>query len=389
MDLLAWYDSHQRALPWRGERDPYRIWVSEVMLQQTQVTTVVPYYQQFLVRFPTLERLAQASLDEVLQLWQGLGYYARARHMHAAAREVLACHGGRLPANYDELRRLPGFGDYTAGAVASIAFGQPVPAVDGNARRVLARLFAFPDDVSRSNGARQLAQLAAELVPAQRPGDFNQALMELGATVCTPQSPACPLCPWQTDCQARAQGLQASLPVKGPRRPQPLVHTAAGVIFRPDGRVLICKRRAEGLLGGLWQFPGGRCHEGEAEAGCLRRQIKELLGIEVEVGQLMTVLAHAYTHFRIRLHVFACCSPGGQAGKQAYDDCRWVSPADLANYALPVTDQKIVALLAASRPPEQPDTSSRHLGRPNAGRKQKSATALRRAVADFCWLTTS
>ena len=343
--LLAWYDREQRALPWRGERDPYRIWVSEVMLQQTQATTVLPYYQRFLERFPTLSDLAAASLDAVLKAWEGLGYYARARNLHAAARQVMTEFGGRLPESYVKLRQLPGMGDYTAGALASIAFGQPVPALDGNARRVLARLFAITQDVRRGAGARRLRQLAAVLLPPERPGDFNQALMELGATICTPQTPRCPRCPWRGDCRALAQGIQQQLPLHQRRPALPHYDVTAAVIRDGADQLLIAQRKTEAMLGGLWEFPGGKCHPGEALADCLRRELREELGIEVEVGPLLTTLHHAYTHFRISLHVFECRHLAGEPQALDCADWRWVRPEQLSEFAFPATDQKIVTLL--------------------------------------------
>jgi A/G-specific adenine glycosylase len=345
--LLDWYDRHRRDLPWRDEPDPYRIWVSEVMLQQTQVTTVLPYYRRFLRRFPTLADLAAAGLDDVLKAWEGLGYYARARHLHAAARQVMAENEGRLPESYAGLRRLPGFGDYTAGAVASIAFGQRVPAVDGNVKRVLARLFAVTGDVTQGATARRLRAMAAELVPADRPGDFNQALMELGATLCTPASPRCLLCPVNAECQALAQGIHESLPLKTPRPERPHYDVTAAVIRRDDGHLLIAQRNPEAMLGGLWEFPGGKCRPGETYPACLRREIREELGIEIEVGQHLTTIQHGYTHFRISLHVFECRHLDGEPRALDCADWRWVRLADLGDYAFPVTDQKIIQLLGS------------------------------------------
>ena len=344
-DLLSWYDHHRRDLPWRDQSDPYRVWVSEVMLQQTQVTTVVPYYERFLQRFPTLADLAAASLDDVLKAWEGLGYYARARNLHAAARQVVADYEGQLPDSYTKLRQLPGFGDYTAGALASIAFGERVPAVDGNVKRVLARLFAIQDDVTRSATARRLRAIAADLVPPNRPGDFNQALMELGATLCTPTSPRCMLCPLNAECDGLARGIRDSLPVRAPRRQRPHYDVTAAVIRHDDGRLLIAQRKPEAMLGGLWEFPGGKCQPGETLPDCLRREIREELGLEIEVGRQLTTIEHGYTHFRISLHVFECRHLDGEP--QALDCAawRWVHPADLADFAFPVTDQKIIHML--------------------------------------------
>lgn len=343
--LTDWYDRHRRELPWRDETDPYRVWISEVMLQQTQVTTVVPYYERFLRRFPTLAYLAAASLDDVLKAWEGLGYYARARNLHAAARQVMVDCGGRLPESYDGLRYLPGFGDYTAGAVASIAFGERVPAVDGNVKRVLTRLFAIADDVAQSGTARRLRAIAADLVPVDRPGDFNQALMELGATLCTPTSPRCLLCPVDAECEGLARGINESLPVKAPRRERPHHDVTAAVIRRDDGYLLIAQRKPEAMLGGLWEFPGGKCQPGESLANCLRREIREELGMEIEVGQYLTTIQHGYTHFRISLHVFECRHLDGDPSALDCADWRWVRLNELDDFAFPVTDQKIIQML--------------------------------------------
>ncbi len=314
------------------------------MLQQTQVTTVVPYYRRFLERFPTVASLAAAPLGEVLKAWEGLGYYARARHLHQAAQEIVQKHGGRLPASYAELRTLPGFGDYTAGAVAAIAFGQPVPAVDGNVKRVLARLFALREDVSRGPAARRLKDVAAALVDSAAPGDWTQALMELGATVCLPQLPACPLCPVNELCQARQLGLERELPVRPARKTLPHFNVTAAVIRR-EGRVLIAQRPPEGRLGGLWEFPGGKQEPGETLEECLRREIQEELGLEIEVGRLITSVKHSYTHFKITLYAFFCRLVEGEPQALAVTDWRWVTLAELDSFAFPRTDLKVIAVL--------------------------------------------
>jgi A/G-specific adenine glycosylase len=262
----------------------------------------------------------------------------------------MADHGGRLPECYDGLRHLPGFGDYTAGALASIAFGERVPAVDGNVKRVLARLFAIADDVTQGGTARRLRAIAADLVPADRPGDFNQALMELGATLCTPASPRCLLCPVHADCEGLARGINESLPVKAPRRERPHYDVTAAVIRRDDGHLLIAQRKPEAMLGGLWEFPGGKCHPAESLPDCLRREIREELGMEIEVGQYLTTIPHGYTHFRISLHVFECRHLGGDPSALDCADWRWVRLNELEDFAFPVTDQKIIQILGTQNP---------------------------------------
>jgi A/G-specific adenine glycosylase len=345
-DLLKWYNTAARNLPWRNETDPYRIWVSEVMLQQTQVATVIPYYNRFLNRFPTIEVLAEASLDVVLKEWAGLGYYARARNLHKAAREIVANYNGHLPDAFASLRRLPGFGPYTAGAVASIAFGEAVPAVDGNVKRVLARLLAIAEDVTRGPGASQLNQAAAELVVSDQPGDWNQALMELGATICLPITPRCLLCPLRAHCQGLAQGIAPTLPRKPKKKPLPHYNVTAAVI-RHDGKMLIAQRPPQGMLGGMWEFPGGKQEQGETLPDCLKREIMEELGINIVVEEPVTVVKHSYTHLKITLYAFYCRLQNGTELPQALEvaDWRWVTLAELDNFAFPRTDQKIIAVL--------------------------------------------
>lgn len=341
---LKWYHHNRRDLPWRGETNPYRIWVSEVMLQQTQVTTVIPYYHRFLAQFPTVETLAAAPLEAVLKAWEGLGYYARARNLHRAAIEIVTKHQGRFPQSYAELRTLPGFGDYTAGAVASMAFGEATPAVDGNVKRVIARLFAIQEDISKGQAARQLKELAAALVDPTTPADWNQAMMELGATVCLPQKPKCLLCPVNDICQGRLQGLEQQLPVKAARKSLPHYDVAAAVICQ-DGKMLIAQRPLEGMLGGLWEFPGGKRKPGETLQSCLRREIWEELGVEIEVRQPATVVKHSYTHFKITLHAFYCRLIKGTPQSLGVADWRWVSLEEINAFPFPRTDLKIIEAL--------------------------------------------
>ena len=260
-NLLSWYEENRRDLPWRRTGDPYAIWVAEVMLQQTQVTTVIPYYERFLRRFPTVQALARANLDDVLALWQGLGYYARARNLHEAARIVVQKHGGELPQECEALRDLPGIGAYTSAALASIAFGQDVPAIDANVVRVLCRLFDYAGDPRKAAGKRALRRHAEALLPQGWAGDYNQAMMELGATLCT-KAPTCEACPLRCFCEAYAKGLQAVRPVS--RRRQEVPHRRfVSAFIEVGGRLLIVRRVPEGLLGGLWELPGGLVQEGE------------------------------------------------------------------------------------------------------------------------------
>jgi A/G-specific adenine glycosylase len=342
--LLGWSRAHGRDLPWRGERDPYRIWVSEVMLQQTRVETVIPYYRRFLSRFPTLRALAEAELDEVLKAWEGLGYYARARNLRRAARRVLEDHDGQLPAHRDALLALPGIGPYTVGAILSLAFGQDAAVLDGNVRRVLSRLFAIDSDPRLAATRRRLWSLAKALLPPGQAGPFNEGLMDLGATICTARDPRCTECPLSEVCQGVQAGNPEKYPARVPRRPLPHYEVAAGVIWRGD-QLLISKRHTDDLLGGLWELPGGTRESGETLEKCLVREVREELGIEITVGDLMMTLRHAYTHFRVTLHVFQCRYLSGEPQALGCADWRWVRPGELDDFAFPAADRRILVAL--------------------------------------------
>lgn len=343
--LLSWWDAGHARPPWRASRDPYAIWIAEVMLQQTQITTVIPYYERWLARFPTVETLAAASLDEVLKLWEGLGYYSRARNLHAAAQRIVAEHGGRLPDTVEGLRALPGIGPYTAGAIASIAFGRRAPVLDGNVIRVLSRVTDLEADVTETATKKMLWALAESLVPEARPGEYNQALMELGQRICVPAAPACHRCPLATLCLARARGTQLERPVRPARRNTPHYDVVAGVIYREDGAFLIARRPLQGLLGGLWEFPGGKQEAGETLPEALRREIREELAIEIAVGPPLGQIKHAYTHFRITLHAFQARHVAGEPQHIGVDRHAWVTLEELDGYAFAVTDRKIIEIL--------------------------------------------
>ena len=350
--LLRWWDADHADLPWRRSKDPYAIWVSEIMLQQTQIATVIPYFERWMIRFPTVGALAEASLDEVLKLWEGLGYYSRARNLHAAAKMVVADWNGRLPTTAADLMKLKGIGRYTAGAIASIAFNEPVPVLDGNVIRVLSRLTDLPDDVTQTATKHDLWQLAAQLVPNGRPGDFNQALMELGQQVCLPARPMCLLCPLAAHCLARQRGTQLERPVRPPRKRTPHYDVVAGIIWAKDAVVgdpqsefLIGQRPLDGLLGGLWEFPGGKQEDDETLPQALVREIEEELSLQIEVGDFVTTIKHAYTHFRITLHAFHARHLSGSPQHLGVADHAWVTYDDLDRYAFAVTDRKIIAAL--------------------------------------------
>jgi A/G-specific adenine glycosylase len=331
--LLAHYRRGRRDLPWRRTRDPYAIWVSEVMLQQTRVETVIPYFERWMVRFPTVRALADAPLDDVLSCWAGLGYYARARSLHRAAREVVDRLHGVVPDDAEGLRALPGVGRYTAGAIASIAFGRREPVVDGNVARVYARLFGIEDDVKSVATLRRLWDLAARIVPARAPGDFNQALMELGATICTPRSPACASCPLAATCVARRDGRQDELPLVARKKAAKRVGIDAALVVR-GGRWLLARRAAEGLFGGLWELP---------ELGALAGA--------VPLGEPVAEHVHQLTHRTIRYRVFRAELAGPPRAGAPYDATRFTSPATLPSLGVSSATLKLAESLRSTEWP--------------------------------------
>jgi A/G-specific adenine glycosylase len=341
--LLKWYAQHQRALPWRGAPDPYHVWVSEIMLQQTQVETVIPYYRRWLERFPTVAALAAASQQSVLALWEGLGYYSRARNLHRAAQQVQTELGGALPRTAAGLRALPGIGRYTAGAIASIAFGEDSAVLDGNVKRVLARVYDFREDVKSPAGEKKLWALAESLLPPGRAGDYNQALMDLGATVCKPRLPDCPRCPVNALCAAYRLGVQHVRPVMPARKTVPRrVHL--GAVVGKRGRVLIEQRADSGLLGGLWAFPAvalpPEAERAPRPAARLRRALREQWGLAVKVGPQTQTVEHGFTHFSLTVHVFDCAWQTG-ALKRDGTARKWVRVSELEAYPMGKVDRAI------------------------------------------------
>jgi len=355
--LLAWVRVERRDLPWRRRRDPYAVWISEVMLQQTQVATVVPYFERWMARFPDISSLAAATSDDVLRIWAGLGYYARARNLHRMAQEIVARHGGTIPSEKTTLLALPGIGRYTAGAILSLAFGQREPVLDGNVRRVLCRVYDIADDPAEAATERQLWQLATGLVmavPTDAAGDLNEGLMELGALICTPGEPDCAACPIAGVCLAHARGVEAERPIKRPRARPPHYDAAAAIILDDLGRYLLIQRPAAGRLGGLWGFPGGVLREGEVVAEGFVRTVREQIGLEVTPGDTIARIQHAYTHFRITLHTCRCWIIAGEPEPRRCATVRWVTADELTDFPLPVTDAKIVQALQRNAPPTLP-----------------------------------
>ncbi len=338
--VLDWYTSNARQLPWRDHPDPYAIWVSEIMLQQTRVETVIPYFERWMVRFPDIASLASASLQEVLAEWEGLGYYSRARNLHRAAQILVSENDGKLPEDPKALRQLPGIGHYTAAAIASIAFGLDEPALDGNIRRVLTRVFDVELPLRSPEAEGRLRELAAENMPRDQAGDYNQALMDLGATICTPRQPDCPHCPLMQMCAAYELGLQEQLPMKE-LKPQIPHHTVTAAVIHKNGNVLIAQRPQDGLLGGLWEFPGGKVKHGEDLPAGLQREIHEELGVQIQVEAALGVYRHAYTHFRVTLHAFTCSLVQGEPQALEHSQIQWISPKDLSDFPMGKLDRLI------------------------------------------------
>jgi A/G-specific adenine glycosylase len=343
--LLAWYDRHRRRLPWRalpGEAaDPYRVWLSEVMLQQTTVSAVAPYYAKFLVRFPSVEALAAAEIDEVFKLWAGLGYYARARHLHACAKAVVTRHGGAFPATEAELAALPGIGPYTAAAVAAIAFDFAASPVDGNVERVITRLYAIEDELPSAKPT--IRSLAERLRPPQRPGDFAQAMMDLGATICTPKNPACALCPFLDGCAARRRCDPETFPRKAKKREGKLRRGAAFVALRADGHLLVRTRPARGLLGGMTEVPTTDFLADFDESASLDAAPDLGAGRRARATRwqrLPGAVTHVFTHFPLELVVFRAEVPAAAA---APDGMRWIAAAEVRGAAFPTLMRKVLA----------------------------------------------
>jgi len=326
------------------------------MLQQTQVRKVVPYYERFVAAFPTVGALAAADLHQVLKLWEGLGYYARARNLHKAAKVIEEQHHGDFPASPEAIRGLPGIGSYTAAAVMSIAFNADVPVVDGNINRVLSRIFAIDIDPKSSQGQKRIREKAELLLAPGRAGIHNQALMEMGAMICTPRSPNCAACPVGRFCQAQLTNAQADYPVRSPKRERPHRHVAVGIVFH-GGKLLIDQRRPDGMLGGLWEFPGGKVEDGERCEDAVVREIKEELDVDVQVLNHFATVDHQYTHFTISLHAFVCRLLSGTPRAVGCADWKWVTQDELSQYPFPRANGKIIELLAAA-PAQIPGTCS-------------------------------
>lgn len=346
--LLAWFDRHRRDLPWRRDRDPYRVWVSEVMLQQTTVAAVGPYFERFVAAFPSLTDLANADEQDVLRLWEGLGYYRRARHLHAAARRLVAENRGTLPDDPAVWADLPGVGRYILGAVLSQAFDRRLPIVEANSLRVLCRLFGYPGDPRSGDGRKWVWDAARRVLPLKRVGDFNQALMELGALVCTSTSPNCDACPVARECVARAKGLQDVIPPKAARPAVTEVREVA-VVVRRGQRVLFARRPADAARwANMWEFPHGELEPGESFEAAAERLTGPLTGLTADLGPELLTVRHGVTRFRITLVCLEADYRDGTFRSEFYDRGLWLRPAELAGYPVSVPQRRLARAVAGA-----------------------------------------
>ena len=347
--LTTWFEKNTRQMPWRDMPTPYAILVSEVMLQQTQVATVIPYFHRFMHFFPNIGALASAPEEQVLKLWEGLGYYSRARHLHDCAKAIVAS-GGEIPSDFEALRRLPGIGDYTAAAIASMGFGQKVAVVDGNVLRVRARMRKDDTPIDMPRLKKEYFQELTELMqPLPSPGLFNQAMMELGALVCKPASPECDRCPAAPWCRAFAEQCTAEYPKKRERPKPPHYEVAVGLVYHDD-KLLILKRSDDQMLGGLWEFPGGKLEAGETPQQAVKREIQEETGLDVSVGKKIAAVKHAYSHFSITMHAFRCDLLGEDATPRCDRPWHWIPESELPQYPFPKANHKIFECMGIATP---------------------------------------
>ena len=343
--LLPWFAANRRDLPWRRNRTPYRVWVAEIMLQQTRVDTVIPYYRRWMKAFPSWRALARAPQSDVLKAWEGLGYYSRARNLHAAAKIVCDDFNSRPPNTASGLRTFPGIGPYTAAAIASLAFNEDAAVVDGNVIRVLSRLFAFGGDTKTAAGKLKMQEWSDELLVKGLAGEFNEAMMELGALVCLPKNPKCSGCPMKGVCAAFVAGDPESFPASAPKKKIPHLIVGAAVTMNRKGEVLIAQRRQNDMLGGLWEFPGGKQEAGESIEECIVRELHEELGIHIAVGEFLMTVRHTYSHFSMTMEVYRAKIISGRPRPLHCADYAWVRIPDLGKYAWSKADLQIVACL--------------------------------------------
>ena len=337
-ELLSWYDKKNYNMPWRIDKNPYRIWISEIMLQQTQVKTVMPYYEKWMTRYPTTKILAESDIDDVLKLWEGLGYYRRAHNIKKSAEYIWNNLQGEFP-KHDALKKLPGIGDYTYSAIMSIAFGKRIPAIDGNVKRVFSRI--FEQNFIKASDIRNLSKKILEYMPEKRPGCFNQAIMDLGREICKPKNPKCSSCPIDSECKALINDSISKYPKRVIRKKIPVYDVVVAIIFNDSNRLLITKRPINKMLGGLWELPGGKKEKKETIQDCIIREIKEELNVEIKVQKKAATVHHAYSHFKIKMHGYYCKIKRGKIKLKAADEFRWIKLGEIDDFSFPTASHKL------------------------------------------------
>ena len=336
-NIVEWYDDNKTQMPWRDIDDPYKIWLSEIMLQQTQVTTVKEYYNRWIKRFPTIQDVADSSIDEILKYWEGLGYYSRARNFHHACKTVVL-NGGTIPNSVKEFQELKGVGPYIAAAVQSIAFNIPVSVIDGNVNRIISRHNAYK--ITPDKNKKSILEYMDKIIDQNRPGDFNQAVMDLGRYICKPRNPDCPHCPISSTCVAFKKENQEDYPVKIKKKPIPHYNVAVGIIYK-GSKLLITKRKEDGLLGGLWEFPGGKIEKNETAKKAIQREIKEELSIKIKTKDQIAQVEHKYSHFSVTISAIHCLYVSGDITLNGPTAYKWINFSDLSLYAFPKASIKI------------------------------------------------
>lgn len=344
-NILSWFKENRREMPWRETSDPYKIWISEIMLQQTRVDQAWPYFERFISLFPTVYDLAKANQQTVLKAWEGLGYYSRARNLHAASKSIVSEYDGKLPEEYDEIIKLKGIGPYTAAAITSIAYGKANAVVDGNVIRVITRYFGIEDDVRSGRTTKLVQEYVDGLISQAQPADFNQALMEVGSIVCKPKNPDCMICPIQSNCVATKMAKTDIIPYKSPAKKKPHKHIGVGIIAREDGKVLIALRPENVMLGGLWEFPGGKQEENETIQQTIERELNEELGVEIHVLKEFMKLKHVYSHFSITMYAYHCSIISGDPKAKASQEIKWVNISELEQYPFPKANKLLTERL--------------------------------------------
>ncbi len=352
LELLPWFAANRRTMPWRSNRTPYRVWISELMLQQTRVDQVIPYFNRFMKRFPSMKSLAAASQGDVLKQWEGLGYYSRARNLHKTAQIIANDRKGRFPNTAEEIIKLPGIGNYTAAAIGSLAFNLDLAVLDGNVIRVLSRLFAYTKDTRSTAAKKELQQFADTLLVKGDAGNFNEAMMELGATICLPKNPCCGECPLSRVCLGHESGKPTDYPVKAPKKKVPHIVVGAAVVTNRKGEVLIAQRRDKDMLGGLWEFPGGKQETGETIQQCIVRELKEELGINIEIGDFLITVKHAYSHFTMEMHTYFAKIKSGHPRPLECQDFQWLEISNLRK--VPYSKADLYVIDELEKPLEAP-----------------------------------